>query len=148
MTFHIGLRKPCRENNVHEFVLCHYMEPGRVKHCTWEVQKTVSFRFRHTARQALSQIRWNGYQPSHDLYIHRDEIDAEVKFRFRQHKDLKPAFYRSGCHRGRTGPRQWTETLHAIQESRERVTQRIMRTSVVQLEELLADQCYGGPMNL
>ena len=115
------------------------MVPGRVEDCTCEVKKTVSFSFSHTAREPLSQIRWNGYLPSQALYVYRDDIAEEVKFRFLQDEDLQAAVLRSRYHRGHTGPRQRTDSLCMIQEQGEGVMQRIIRTSAVGFDELLAD---------
>ena len=81
-TFHIGLLKPYRENNQPVFPGRHYAEPGPVKDDRCEVEKAVKFRFSHSGRDPLYHIRWKGYLPSDDQWIHADEIDDDIKFRF------------------------------------------------------------------
>ena len=109
----------------------------------YEVKKAVNFKFSHPARYPLYQIRCNGYLPSDDQWIHADEIDAEVKFRFWQEENLRPTFQRRRCHRGRPGPRKRSETLSEIQGEREKVMQSIIRTSAARFEEPLADQLFN-----
>ena len=135
-TLHIGLLKPYRDNNQQVFPNRHYAEPGPVKDDRYEVEKGVNFRFSHPAGDPLYQIRWKGYLRSDDQCIHADEIDDDVKFRFWQEEDLKPTFQRRWCHGGRPGPRKRSETRSEIQEERDKVMQRVMRTSgrpVIQL---------------
>ena len=139
-TFHIGLLKPYRENNQQVFPEGHYAEPGPVKDDRYEVEKAVNFRFSHPARDPLYEIRWKGYLPSDDHWIHANELDDDIKFRFWQEEDLKPTIQRRRCHRGRSGPRKRSETLSEIQGEREKVMQSVMRTSAVRFEEPLADQ--------
>ena len=63
-TFHIGLLKPYRENNQQVFTEHYYAEPGPVKDGRYEVEKAVTFRFSHPARDPFYQIRWKGYLTS------------------------------------------------------------------------------------
>ena len=142
-TVHIGLLKPYHENNQQVCPERHYAEPGPVKDDRYEVEKAVSFTFSHPARDPLHQIRWKGYLPSDDQWIHADVIDDDIKFRFWQEEDLKTTFQRRRCHRGRPGPRKRTETLSEIQGERETVMQSIIRTSAVRFEEPLADQLFN-----
>ena len=109
----------------------------------YEVEKAVNFRFSHTGRDPLYQIRWKAYLPSDDQWIHADEIDDDIKFRFWQEEDLKPTFQGRRCHRGRPGPRRRSETLSEIQGERDKVMQSIIRTSAVRFEEPLADQLFN-----
>ena len=62
-TFHIGLLKPHRENDLREFPRRHYSTPGPVQDDRYEVEKAVNFRFSHSAREPLYQIRWKVYLP-------------------------------------------------------------------------------------
>ena len=105
-TFHMGLLKPYRENNLQELPQRYYSEPGPMKDDRYEVENVVNFRFSHSAREPLHQIRCDEYLPGQDQWIHRDEIDAEVKFKFWQGEDLKPTLQGRRYHRGRTGPRK------------------------------------------
>ena len=109
----------------------------------YEVEMAVNFRFSHPARDPLCQIRWKGYMPSDDQWIHADEIDDDVKFRVWQEEDLKVTFQRRRCHSSRTGPRKRSEKLSEIQGEREKVMQSVMRTSAVPFEEPLADQLFN-----
>ena len=142
-TSHISLLELYRENNQEAFPLRHHAKPGPVKDDRYEVEKPVNFKFSHPARDPLYQIRWKGYLPSDDQWIHADEIDAEVKFRFRQEENLKPTFQRRRCHRGLPGPRKRSARLSDIPGERDRVIQSILRTSVVRFEEPLADQLFN-----
>ena len=142
-TSHISLLELYRENNQEAFPLRHHAKPGPVKDDRYEVEKAVNFKFSHPARDALYQIRWQGYFPCDDQWIHADEMDEEVKFRFWQEENLKPTFQGSRCHRGRTGPRKRRETLSEIQAEREKVMQTIMRTSAVRFKEPLSDQLFN-----
>ena len=142
-TFHIGLWQSYRENNQEVFPQRHYAPPGLVTDDRYEVEKAVIFRFSHPAREPLQQIRWKGYLPSDDRWIHNDKIAEEVKFRFWQAEDLKPTFQRRRCHRGRSESRKRSETLSNMQVERDRVMQSIMITSSMQLVELLADQLFN-----
>ena len=81
-TFHIGLLKPHHEDMQQVFPQRHYAEPGPVKDHRYEVDKAVNFQFSHPAREPLYQINWKGYLTSDDQWIHSDEIDEDVKFRF------------------------------------------------------------------
>ena len=87
--FHIGLLKPYCENNQLEFLQCHYSESWPMKDDRYEVEKAVNFRFSHAAREPLYQTRWKGYLPCQDQWIHSNEIDEEVKFRFWPESHLK-----------------------------------------------------------
>ena len=109
----------------------------------YEVEKAVNFIFSHSGRAPLYQIRWKGYLPSNDQWIHADEIDDDIKFRFWQEEDLKPTFQRRRCHRGRPGPAKRSETLSEIQGERDKVMQSMIRTSAVRFEEPLVDQLFN-----
>ena len=74
----MGLLKPWRENNQEVFPKCHHAEPGPVKDDKYELEKAVNFRFSHLARDHLHEIRWKGYLPSDDQWIHADEIDEDI----------------------------------------------------------------------
>ena len=139
----MGLLKPYCENDQQVLPECHHAEPGPVEDDRCEVEKAVNFRFRHPGRDPLYQIRWKGYLPSNDQWIHADEIDDDIKFRVWQEEDLKPTFQRTRCHRGRPGPRKRSETLSEIQGERDKVMQRIISTSAVRFEEPLADQLFN-----
>ena len=141
--FHIGLLRPYRANNLQVIPERHYAEPGPVKDDRYEVEKAVNFKFSHAARDPLYQIRWKGYLLSDDQWIHADEIDDDIKFRFWQEEDLKPTCHGRRCHRGRPGPRKRSETLSEIQEERANVMQSIIRTSAVRCKEPLADQLFN-----
>ena len=65
-TFHIGLVKPYRENNQHEFPQPYYNQLGPVTDDRYEVKKAVNFRFSQIAREPLYAIRWKGYLTSQD----------------------------------------------------------------------------------
>ena len=86
------------------------------------------------------QIRWESNLASQDSWIHSDEIDKAVKFRFWHETDLKATLQRGRFHRGRTGPRKQSEKRSEIQRERDRVMQSIMRNSVVQFEEYVSAQ--------
>ena len=86
-TFHIGLLKLYRETNRHELPQRHHREQGPLKDDRYGVEKRVNFRFRQPAREPLYQMRWKGYLPSQDQWIHSDEMDEEFKFRFWQGED-------------------------------------------------------------
>ena len=85
-TLHIGLLKPYPENIQQVFPERHYAEPGPVKDDRYDVETAVNFRFSHPARDPLYQIRWKRYLPSDDQWIHADEIDDDMKFRFGKKK--------------------------------------------------------------
>ena len=142
-TFQIGLLEPYCENNQHEFPHCHYSQPGPGKNDRYEVEKAVNFKFSYPASEPPYQIRYKGYLLSQYQWIHSDEIDKEVKFRFSQEEDLKPTFQRRRSHKGRLGPRKRSETVSEIQGERDRVIQSIMRSSAVRFEQPVADQLFN-----
>ena len=80
----------------------------------YKVEQAVKFKFSYLARESPYQMTCTGYLPSQDQWIHSDEIDEEVKFRFWLEEDLKPTFRRGWCHGGRTGPERRSETLSGI----------------------------------
>ena len=65
-TCHIQLLKCYRKNNQHEFPQRHNRKPGPVTADKYKLEKGVNFRFSHSAREPLCQIRCNGYLPSQD----------------------------------------------------------------------------------
>ena len=135
--------QPYRENNHHEIPQRHYSEPGPVKDDRYDVEAAVNYRFSHPAREPRYQIRWKGYLPSQDQWIHSDEIDEEVKFTIGQEEDLQPILQRRRCYEGHSGPTTRSEILFEIQGKRDRVMQCIMRTSAVRFEEPVADQLFN-----
>ena len=141
-TFHIGLLKAYRENKRQELPQRPYSEPGPMKDDRYEVENVVDFRFSHPAREPLHQIRWDGYLPSQEKWIHRDEIDEELKFKFWQGEDLKPTWQGRRCHRGRPRPRKRSCTLSEIQAVMDSVMQCIIWTSAVRFDEPIADQLF------
>ena len=56
-TFYMGLLEPYREYTQHVFSKRHYAEPGPGTDDRYEVEKAVNFRFSHTGRDPLYQIR-------------------------------------------------------------------------------------------
>ena len=126
-TFHIGLLKPAREHNENEFLHRDHRESGPVKNDLDKVENVVNFRCRYSSRESLYQSRLNGNLSSQDQWIHGDEIDEKVKFRFWQEEGLKPTFQRRRCHRDHPGPRMRSERLAEIQVERDRVMQCIIR---------------------
>ena len=135
--------QPYRENNHHEIPQRHYSEPGPVKDDRYDVEAAVNYRFSHPAREPRYQIRWKGYLPSQDQWIHSDEIAVEVKFGFWQAEHVKLTFPTRGCHRGPPEPRKRSEIPSEMQAESDRVIQSIMRTSVVWFEEHLADKLFN-----
>ena len=111
-----------------------------MKNDGYEVEKAVDFSISHTAREPPYDIRWQGYLPSQDQWIHRDDIDAEIDCIFWQEEDLKPTLQRRRCHIGSPAPTNRRGILSDIRGDRDGVMQSIMRTSTVQFEEPVADQ--------
>ena len=111
-----------------------------MKNDGYEVEKAVDFSISHTAREPAYHIRWQGYRPSQDQWIHSDDIDAEINFICWQEEDLKATLQIRRCHIGSLGPTNRRSTLSDISGDRDGVMQSIMRTSTLQFEEPVADQ--------